>query len=190
MTKFTLFGKRKKTSASTNNIYVEFKEIYNKYWEIVYAICLNNIGNIEVSQGITQEIFLSLWERKDKLEIRNIKGYLIRSAKLKVFEYYRSQEIKSRNLKELASNSSLSSNTTENDVDALWLAQEVKELLNQLPEKSQKIFKMSREDGLSNKKIAEIQNVTERTIEYHISKVLQHLKSNLSSHEFNLKRKN
>ena len=61
-----------------------FEKVYNNYWEKVYAVCYNNTRKLELSQGMTQEIFKSLWERKDTLEIEHVENYLVRAAKFKV----------------------------------------------------------------------------------------------------------
>ena len=68
-----------------------FEKCYNLYWEKVYAVCYNNILKIELAQGMTQDIFKSIWERRDTLQIKNMEHYLVRSAKMKVFEYFRNK---------------------------------------------------------------------------------------------------
>jgi len=53
--------------------------------------------------------------------------------------------------------------------------------LSKLPEKTQEIFKLSRKVLLSNKEIADQLNISVKTVEYHISKALSHLRSALGN---------
>ena len=176
-----LFKKKRKYREKAIDLEYQFEAIYEKYWELIYAICLNRTNNMEVAREMTQDIFLSLWERKDTLKIKFIKNYLIRSAKQRVFEHFRNLEIKKRNLKLVTEETPVSENATENQVAISLLEQEVHSLVGQLPDDCRKVYKMSREQGLPNKKIAELLKVTERTVENRISRALKHLQNNLST---------
>ncbi|MNL58515.1 RNA polymerase sigma factor [compost metagenome] len=49
-----------------------------------------------------------------------------------------------------------------------------------LPEKCQLIFRMSREDQMTYKQIAAKLQISEKTVEAHISKALREIKTNLN----------
>lgn len=51
--------------------------------------------------------------------------------------------------------------------------------LHQLPKKTQKIFLMSRVEGLAYNTIASKMNLSQKSIEYHISKALELLRKSL-----------
>src|SRR5690606_6227853 len=76
-----------------------FTEIYNNYWEKVFTICYKHTDDLEVAKELVQDIFKSLWERRHSLEINtSYERYLLRSAKLKVFEHIRNKQLRSRNV--------------------------------------------------------------------------------------------
>ncbi len=160
---------------------VGFEKVYNLYWEKVYAVCLNNTNKIELSQGMTQDIFKSLWERRDNLKIEKIENYLVRAAKFKVSEHYRNKTIREKNLNVACENYCDVANCTENDISFSLLVEELEVLVKKLPCRCQEVFKKSREQGLTNKQIAIDLNVTERAVEYHVSNALKFLKANLST---------
>lgn len=162
-----------------------FKEIYNLYWEKVFSVCYTNIGETESAKGMVQEIFKSLWERKDELEItQSVEKYLVRSAKFKVFEYIRNKKIREQHLENIASHQLTAVNYTENEVMLSSLTEKISALIENLPNQCRRVFKMSREDGLSNKEIASDLLISERAVEYHISKAVTSLKSNLTEYSF------
>ena len=62
-------------------------------------------------------------------------------------------------------------------------SKELQELINatleKLPAKTRQIFSLSRDKGLSYREIAEKTHLSQKTIEFHISKALNHLRISL-----------
>ena len=162
-----------------------FKKIYDAHWEKVYAVCFNNTRDVELSQDMTQAIFKSLWERKDSLTIeKSIEHYLVRAAKLKVAENYRNRSIREKHLKCISRDYCKSAQCTKQDVNYSLLVQKLDLLVDELPCRCQEVFRLSREEGLTNKNIARKLDISQRAVEYHISKALNYLKEEMP--EYNL----
>lgn len=160
-----------------------FTHIYELYWEKVYTVCYSNLEDSELAREMVQDIFKSLWERRSSLEItQSAERYLLRAAKLKVFEYIRNTRIRSAHMATIANRQHAQSNTTENDVLHSCLSQKLNVLVDTLPTEGRRIFAMSREMGLSNKEIAASLSVSERKVEYQLTKALSFLKSNLQEY--------
>jgi RNA polymerase sigma-70 factor (family 1) len=157
-----------------------FEDVYHRYWEKVYAVCYNNIRDVEVAKEMVQDIFKSLWERRDNLELENVGHYLIRSAKFKTFEFIRNkttrQKIDEFNYQGCVN----SSNCTEEQVLFNDLKDNVNLLVDNLPCQCKRVYKMSREEGFSNREIAEQLFISERAVEYHITKAMRTLKEKLA----------
>ena len=52
--------------------------------------------------------------------------------------------------------------------------------MNELPRQCRRVFKMSREEGYSNKEIASQLLISERAVEFHITKALAFFRKNLT----------
>lgn len=154
--------------------------MYHLYWEKVYAVCYNNIREIEPAKGMVQEIFKSLWERRDELELEKVEHYLIRSAKFKTFEYIRNKVSRRKHLDLKLNDCAMSSNCTEEHIFFNNLKEKVNLLVETLPSQCKKVYKMSREQGLANKEIASSLLISERAVEYHITKANNMLKLKLA----------
>ena len=162
-----------------------FREIYNLYWEKVFSVCYSNLGETEAAKGMVQEIFKSLWERKEELVItQSVERYLVRSAKFKVFEFIRNKKIREQHLENIIASQTTSINYTENEVMVRSLSERISTLIESLPAQCRRVFKMSREQGLSNKEIASDLLISERAVEYHISKAVTSLKSSLPEYSY------
>ncbi|QHV95138.1 RNA polymerase sigma-70 factor [Spirosoma endbachense] len=170
----------------TNPIRIDeqsFREMYLQYWEQVFNVCYSNLRDVEAAKGMVQDIFKSLWERRDELEITtSVERYLLRSAKFKVFEYLRNSKIRQEHTAKSVAYECAAANSTENEVLYNSLKEKVSHLVDTLPAQCQNVFKMSREQGLSNKEIASMLLISERAVEYHITRALATLKTNLSEY--------
>ncbi|QEC73898.1 sigma-70 family RNA polymerase sigma factor [Arachidicoccus ginsenosidivorans] len=60
------------------------------------------------------------------------------------------------------------------------LQEEILQAANQLPDKCRLIYKLSRENGYSNKKIASVLSLSEKTVENQITRALHFLRKKLS----------
>ncbi|WP_316826320.1 sigma-70 family RNA polymerase sigma factor [Pedobacter miscanthi] len=159
-----------------------FEMAYDLYWEKVFAVCYNNIKEVEPAKGMVQEIFKSLWERRAELEIEKIEHYLIRSAKFKTFEYIRNKVSRQKHNEFHVMDCSASSNCTEEQVLFNSLKEKVNLLVDTLPCQCKRVYKMSREQGMSNKEIANMLYISERAVEYHITKAMGKLKMGLANY--------
>ena len=70
-------------------------------------------------------------------------------------------------------------NTTEDEINYKELNGRLFVILDQLPLKCKEVFCLSRFNNLSNKEIAQQMNLSHRTVEWHISNALKHIRISL-----------
>ncbi|MCQ6960766.1 RNA polymerase sigma-70 factor [Mucilaginibacter sp. JC4] len=159
-----------------------FREIYNKYWRKLYIVAANRVDNEQDAEEIVQDIFAALWVRRKCIVITDngLGKYLTSSVKYRVIKTLGRYALKQNYLNAIPANSCIDDSTQQ------WLAfEELKEELakyvSQLPEKCQIVFKMSRELGYSQKRIAAELSISEKTVEAHLQKAFKVLRSKLAS---------
>ncbi len=164
----------------------DFEQLYNQYWEMVYSICCYYLKDTEESKDLVQDIFRSLWERKEKLDVEKdaMKGYLIRSAKYRVSEHIRNKTISKKHLTVIKSDDPVDNSMPEDIYQSQLLSEKITKLVENLPDQCQRVFVMSRSKGLSNAEISDLLQISKRTVEYHISKALCVLRQNLKEYPF------
>ncbi|RZK20887.1 MAG: RNA polymerase sigma-70 factor [Pedobacter sp.] len=165
-------------------ILITFEKAYELYWEKVFAVCYNNIKEVEPAKGMVQDIFKSLWERRAELELDNIEHYIIRAAKFKTFEFIRNKKSRQKHNEFQMMECSTANNCTEEQILFNDLKEKVDDLVDTLPCQCKRVFKMSREQGMSNKEIASLLTISERAVEYHITKAMSKLKIGLTNINF------
>jgi len=156
-----------------------FTEIYNRYWDKLYVVAGNKLGDLFQAQEIVQEIFLDLWRRREKLSvIENLNAYLATALKYKVINFRHKRTVEQKYV-DHAKQADEQSYSMENYLQFEELKSKLERLVAKLPEKCQMVYKLSREEGLSQKEIAKKLEITEKTVEAHLTRALKSLKSGL-----------
>ncbi len=157
-----------------------FVGIYRKNWQHVWRVCYAILKDQEIANGLTQDIFLYLWDKRETIRIEGpVENYLVRAAKLRTYEYIRNKSVRDRYAAWLYQFPEREADYTEQNVMLGDLAERVEKLLNQVTPQNRQIFNL-REDGLTYKEIATVMNISEKAVEYHITRVLTFLRKNLS----------
>ena len=155
-----------------------FAELFRRHWKDMYLHVLKIIADEALAQDIVQDIFISLWNRRADLEVAFPRSYLLRSARLAVLKVIRDQKVSEAFYARLRA---ISVDLVE-EQPLLFKEQQalLEQLIGALPEQVQETFRMSREQQLTYKQIAEQLQISEKTVEKRMSKALKFLRENLS----------
>ena len=128
---------------------------------------------------VAQDVFVKVWESKEFLDItKNFDGLLFMITRNIIFNYSR-RHFNELNFKMTVLKGLENSYDIEEELDAADLKNYIDKLISQLPARRQQIFRMSREEHLSNREIAERCAVSEKAIERQITLALKFIKENL-----------
>ncbi len=157
-----------------------FSGIYRKYWYPMYRVVYRKTGRREIAEEIVQDIFTRLWRERKKLAITDLNRYLFSAVRYETIDYYRSR-IMHDDFDECLNDLSLREDTTTEDTILLNdLLETIDKGLEDLPEKSKEIFRLSRFQHWPVSRIARHFELSEKAVEYHLSKALKHLRIYLS----------
>lgn len=156
--------------------------IYKKHWEQVFDAAYKRIGNDSIAEDITQEIFISLWEKRHSIEIKeSLAAYLHGSVKYRVINYFKSNITKEKYRDELiALTSDTSTLHTTNKLLVKEIHQELDIAIAELPERMGQIFSMSRQQEKSNDEISEELNLSVQTVKNQLTAALKIIRKRLA----------
>lgn len=157
-----------------------FEAIYNACFDKMYEIGIYQVGDEEITKEIIQEFFTSIWEKRETLaEKEKIEYYLVRIFKYRIIDYFRAEAIRQKYSDEVALDYCDARHCTEERVLHTELKNNVNLLVDQLSCQCRKVYKMSREQGMSNKEIASALLISERAVAYHLAKAFSFLQEKL-----------
>jgi RNA polymerase sigma-70 factor (ECF subfamily) len=155
-----------------------FTEIYNRNWKLLFKTAFNILQDFATAQDITQNIFISLWERRSEVKIQTIKPYLLQATRFAVCKSIREHQ------NDKAFYERLAEITVDIITDNPLIFKEqqalLKSLIRNLPNNCHEAFRLSREENKTYKQISVLLGVSEKTVEKRISHSLQHLRRGMS----------
>ena len=160
-----------------------FEAIYKRHWFKLYCIAYKQTSSQHESEEMVQNLFERIWKNRETAVIRSLEPYLVISLRNMIVDHFR-QKASERKLKQTFEIQE-ATNLTEEEIHHTMLLNKIENILQELPEKTQAVFKMSRYEHRSVKEIAGQMQLTEKAVEYHITKAIkvlrQYLKNYLSS---------
>lgn len=148
-----------------------FNLFYERFWEIPFNVAYTLSSCKEFAMDVTQDVFLSIWERKETIEIHNIKAYLKTAARNKFLTWIKQQN-RNTELSELIINTKESDLSSDHSILLKELITAYNEVVAQFPPAQQKVFKLRYEEDLSTKQIAVQLNISQKTVQNQIGRSL------------------
>lgn len=164
-----------------------FKLLYIRYSKKLYYFSLRYLGNNEEAEELVQSVFINIWEHRKSLdETMSVKNYIYRSAVNYIYNYLKKKAIRARFVESELQKGELQSNNTYDQIIFHDLERSIKLIVETLPSQQQKIFQLSRFEGLSHEEIAKDLDLSVRTVENQIYRALKIIKSKLKGDIFSV----
>lgn len=161
-----------------------FEVVYKRHWPELVDTAYKRLQSRQKAEDIVQEIFISLYNKRDALEVTvSLKAYLNKALKYKVLNEFRSDAVRNNYIKTFFFKENCKNDFAE-DLEAKELHSKINLLLMQLPDKCRHVFNLSRNENMTNKEIAIELNISVSTVEKHICKALKVLKGNLKTYAY------
>jgi RNA polymerase sigma-70 factor (family 1) len=158
-----------------------FHQLYQLHKRDVFNLVHMRLPDIEDAKDVVQDIFIDLWLKKEALQaIRDIKPYLYVLARNQVITAYRRKNVQLRNESLLFEGLNTMDHSAEDNTIAKELYAQINEIVEQLPETTRQCYHLSKNEGKRNGEIADLLNISEKTVRNNLSEALKRLKSHLS----------
>jgi RNA polymerase sigma-70 factor (family 1) len=157
-----------------------FSEIYRRYWKKLFRQAFSKTGSDDSAKEIVQDIFLDLWQRRETAHIQELERYLFKAVRYQVLDCYNKRILKKRHIEMVQAMAYEETTESVEDQMAFWeLKEKIMVAIGTFPEKTRHIFTLNRLEGKSVVEIAGLLHLPERTVEYHITVGLRHLREHL-----------
>lgn len=155
-----------------------FEVIYMRYSFLVERFVNSLVKDSAVTDDITQNIFMNLWKRRKNLSKEHIsfRSYLFTMSRNAVYDWFRGSDSSENVPLDAIDLNGVPSSDISKVVDEKDLLTLINIAISNMPSKRKEIFTMSRVKGMKNAEIAELLNVSVKTVEYHIQRALADLR--------------
>jgi RNA polymerase sigma-70 factor (ECF subfamily) len=159
---------------------VAFEQLFRKFRPGLVAFATSIIGRSNDAEELVHDVFIAIWNRESNdLDPNGIKSYLFTSVKNRCLNFIKKSKLDVTDINEEAPVFDANVNAHTSMV-AKESEKRIHLLIDQLPKKCKQVFLMSRIYELSYKEIAEILEITPKTVENQISIALKFLKENFN----------
>lgn len=157
-----------------------FRQVYNTYWNSIYSLALTYLKSPQLAQDIVQDVFLKVWNsRANFISIDSPASYIYIMGRNAVFTALKkkTQIVGLEETHQLPDDFMLPAQ----NIELKELSRRIESVVNQLPPQQKLIIKLSREEGLSHKEIADRLGIEKTTVKNHMVRALNTIRSRLST---------
>jgi len=157
-----------------------FKAVFLRHYEPLCNFCWRYTRSKAISEDLVQEAFSDLWDLRETLDPdKKLRVYLYQAVKNKAYDYLAHQKVvrryeadQSHGPKKVAHQKKI----TQEDKTFIKAARRA---IADLPPRARQTYLLHREDGLTYREIAEVMDITVKTVESQMSRALDILRGRL-----------
>lgn len=179
-------------AAKTDNFAIfTSSDEYKRYYRQCIVFAKSYTYDIAQAECMAEEAMVILWKRmQDGERIEKLMPFLFATVRNLALNYLKHRQAEIRAREGIGSDHDREiqlrlSSLNECDPSRLYQA-DIREIiddtLKQLGKRTETIFRLSRFEGMTNKEIAAEMGISEKTVEYHISKTLKELRVSLGDY--------
>ncbi len=158
-----------------------FEKLFKKHYSNLTRYSWRYVNSKAIAEEITQEVFADLWENRKKWEIESsLRSYLYKMVKNKSLNYLKHQQVEDKYDKKWIEKKEYPSIEYESDRREQKIKKAIAEEIAKLPPRGKMTYELHRIDGLTYKEIAEVMDVSVKTVESQMTRALKKLRENLS----------
>lgn len=160
-----------------------YRQIFEQYWAKIYSITLLFAKVPELAEDVTQDVFASVWVKRGLLpEVRDFRSYLYTVAKNQIFNKLRTRIFTgdfNSYLQEYFADDSADPATRLEFKEANGI---IEAAISHLTPQQQKVFRLSRFQGLTHAQIAAETGLSPRTVKNYMVSAIVSLREYLQQH--------
>lgn len=162
------------------------RELFRRHYSGLCRFAYRLVRSKEDVEDIVEGVFERIWLNREKLKLyQSIKSYLFKAVQNQALDFLRKKENKNFTLSELSGSrncedlESVSSSDPVQDMIERDLAEAVNEAIERLPQRCRLVLTLNGQEGLTYSEIADVLEISERTVENQIVRALKHLRRDL-----------
>jgi RNA polymerase sigma-70 factor, ECF subfamily len=148
-----------------------FEDIFREHHAACLAFAVHYTGDVHEAEEVVQQVFLRLWEKRETIDIMGAtRSYLFAAIRNTSISNWRKETV--RQEKEQVAGD-LRAADRQVQSPAWELERLYQQALELLPERCREVFILSRQQQLKYAEIADVMNISVKTVENQMGKALK-----------------
>lgn len=160
-----------------------FEDLFRTLYEDLVAYAQTIVPREPMAEEVVQEVFLRIWKRDDWECTDDVTGYAYRAVHNRSLNAVRDQRPHAEDPGARTTEALRGYVPVDRQVHTGQLEEAIEETIQQLPDRRRQIFLLSRRHDLTYAQIADVLDISERTVETQIRRALQALRECVSRYE-------
>jgi RNA polymerase sigma-70 factor (ECF subfamily) len=157
-----------------------FESMFHHYYSRLCVFSNSYVKSLDISRDVVQEVFIKIWDNRESFHIsQSLKAYLYMAVRNQSLNFLQQKKQKQRLEERLKKQQDLSDSIKKEELNTEELTEKIWKLVDKLPERRRTIFILYRKHGLSYTEIAEVMDITRKTVENQMGKSLKFLREHL-----------
>jgi RNA polymerase sigma-70 factor (family 1) len=162
-----------------------FRELFDRYAPRIYKFAFSYLKNRSDAEEIVQNVFMKIWEKRSSIKAsENIKAFIFTITTNKIYDFIRRKNIEHTYHDQAILNQGSNENNSWNSIVYKDVQQTISKLSNKLPSQQQRVFNLSKMEGLTNDEIAFKMGISKRTVENDLYRAVLFLKQKFKNEAF------
>jgi len=161
-----------------------FEKMYKRYFKKCYSIALYFVQSTSSVEDVLSDVFLTLWNKRENLkDVKDWDSYLfitVKNHSLTFLEKNRQDNLSS--IEQITIEIPGNDLTPEEKLLKKDMEESMQQAIQQLPEKTKIVYCMAKEEHMSYKQISEALDISERTVNTHMTTAIRRLTESLQKY--------
>ena len=159
-----------------------FKVLFDKYWDILYAIAVTKLPSSEEARDTVQEVFLSLWTSRGSIrDEASLFPWLSTCLRNRVYNHYARNKTRQQFIRDMEGRFTDAANNVAEKLASKELKALIEEAISQLPPKMQLVFRMNKEQQLTPTEIAKSLSLSVQTVKNQLYRANDQVKTYIAA---------
>lgn len=161
----------------------QFEALFKEHFSGLCYFSQKYLGDLDSAKEVVHAVFVKIWENREEFDFeKSAKSYLFTSVYNRSMNVIRDNKKFAQSEDDEAHTRSIESGEFHDSMELAELEGKIKESLQKLPEKCREVFQLNRFEGKKYAEIAEIMNISVKTVEAQMSKALKTMRVELKDY--------
>ena len=154
-----------------------FEDLYRLFYTRLFNFALLYVHKREIAEEVVNDVMINIWNKQQTLQqVQNLETYIfaaVRNRSLNYMSTYSAWHVMPDDTREQGA--IINFNDPEKELEWKEISFRLNQAIDQLPEQCRTVFKLIKEEGFRYKQVAEILNISPRTVETQLFRAIKKL---------------